>query len=46
MQAVPGEKMNPSRMQMDWMRHWSTKTPNTKSVVAPKTERGTYADAC
>ncbi len=46
MQAVPGEKMNPSRMQMDWLRHWSTKTPNTKSVVAPRTERGTYADAC
>ena len=46
MQAVPDETMNPSRMQMDWMRHWSTKTPNTKSVVAPKTERGTYADAC
>ncbi|HWM75850.1 MAG TPA: hypothetical protein VNQ53_19025 [Nocardioides sp.] len=46
MQAVPGKRMNPSRMQMDWMRHWSTKTPNTKSVVAPKTDRGTYAGAC
>jgi hypothetical protein len=46
MQAVPDATMNQSRMQMDWLRHWSTETPNTKSVVAPRTERGTYADAC
>ena len=46
MQAVPEATMNPSRMQMDWLRHWSTETPNAKSVVAPRTERGSYAGAC
>ena len=46
MRAVPGEKMNPSRMQMDWLRYWSLKSPNTKSTKAPRTTRGTYKGAC
>ena len=46
MRAVPGAVMNPSRMQMDWLRHWSLDTPNTKSTKAPRTKRGTYEDAC
>jgi hypothetical protein len=46
MQAVPDATMNPSRMQMDWLRHWSLDSPNTKSTKAPRTERGTYDDAC
>jgi hypothetical protein len=46
MQDVPGETMNQSRMQMDWLRHWSTETPPTKSVAAPRTNRGTYDAAC
>ena len=46
MQAVPDATMEPSRMQMDWLRYWSLDTPNTKSTKAPRTKRGTYDDAC
>ncbi len=46
MRAVPGETMNPSRMQMDWLRHWSLESPNTKSTKAHRTTRGTYKGAC
>ena len=46
MQDVPGRHMNESRMQMDWLRHWSTETPNTKSVDAPRTSRGGHDGAC
>ena len=38
--------MNRSRMQMDWLRYWSTKTPNTKSVVAPEATQKVYPAAC
>jgi hypothetical protein len=46
MRAVPGARMNPSRMQMDWLRHWSLKSPNTKSTKAPRTKLRSYPDAC
>jgi Glycosyl hydrolases family 16 len=46
MQAAPDAAMNPSRMQMDWLRHWSLDKPNEKSVAAPRTTRGTYKAAC
>ena len=46
MQDVPGKTMNRSRMQMDWLRHWSTKTKPTQSVAAPRTNRDTYDAAC
>jgi hypothetical protein len=46
MEAVPGQAMNQSRMQMDWLRHWGADTKHTKSVAAPRTKRGTYDDAC
>lgn len=46
MQAVPDATMEPSRMQMDWLRYWSLDAPNTKSTKAPRTDHGTYKDAC
>ncbi len=46
MRAVPGATMNPSRMQMDWLRHWSLDSPNKKSTKAHRTKRGTYKGAC
>ncbi|NUR09555.1 MAG: family 16 glycosylhydrolase [Nocardioidaceae bacterium] len=46
MKAVPGKVMNQSRMQMDWMRYWTTDTPNTRSIRAPRTDRSTFGKAC
>ncbi|MGH3510356.1 MAG: hypothetical protein ACRDPI_09025 [Nocardioidaceae bacterium] len=46
MQATPGVRMNRSRMQMDWMRFWTTETPDTKSIKAPRTQLTTYQRAC
>jgi hypothetical protein len=46
MEAEDGEAMNQSRMQMDWLRHWSADPKPTKSVDAPRTRRGTYDGAC
>jgi hypothetical protein len=46
MQAVPGQTMNQSRMQMDWMRYWNAGSPSKKSVAAPQTTQTTYAGAC
>ena len=46
MLAVPGETMNPSRMQLDWLRHWSLEAPNTLSVEAPETTLATHDGAC
>lgn len=46
MKAKKGQRMNPSRMQMDWMRYWSMRAPNEKSIKAPQTEKSTFADAC
>lgn len=46
MVGEPGKKMNRSRMQMDWVRYFTLRKPNTKSIDAPQTERGTFADAC
>ena len=46
MRAVAGERMNQSRMQMDWLRYHTLRRPNTKSIKAPRPTRQTYADAC
>jgi hypothetical protein len=46
MQARDGRKMNVSRMQMDWIRHWSLEAPNDLPVDAPPTRQGTYGKAC
>jgi hypothetical protein len=39
-------RMNPSRMQMDWLRYFTLRKPNSRSVQAPLPRTGSYADAC
>ena len=46
MQAKKGKRMNPSRMQMDWLRYWTLRKPNQKSTAAPRLVKGTYDKAC
>lgn len=46
MEARRGQTMNKSRMQMDWLRHWSADPRPTKSVAARRTVRRTYGAAC
>lgn len=46
MQAKQDRSMNISRMQMDWVRHWSLEAPNTMSVDAPPTRTGVYKKSC
>ena len=46
MEAKPDRVMNISRMQMDWVRHWSLEAPNTLPVDAPPTRVGVYNQAC
>lgn len=46
LQAVAGETMNPSRMQLDWVRHWSLAAPNTLPVEAPAMRLATHDGAC
>ena len=46
MEAKPDRTMNISRMQMDWVRHWSLEAPNTLPVDAPPTTAGVYNKAC
>lgn len=44
--AKPGARMNPSRMQMDWVRYYTLQRPNARSIRAPQAHRSTYAGAC
>jgi hypothetical protein len=46
MEAKPDRVMNISRMQMDWVRHWSLEAPNLQPVDAPPTRAGVYGQAC
>jgi hypothetical protein len=46
LKAVPGQAMNPARMQMDWLRYWSLAKPNDRSVSAPAPRLGTFPQAC
>lgn len=46
MEAEDGKRMNQSRMQMDWLRYWTLRKPNTKSTDAPSPKLGTYKDTC
>ncbi|WGL53185.1 family 16 glycosylhydrolase [Nocardioides sp. BP30] len=46
LQATQGERMDPARMQMDWLRYWTLRKPDTKSTAAPRPHKTTYADAC
>lgn len=44
--AVPGARMNPARMQLDWLRYWTLAKPDDRSVSAPAPRLGTYPKAC
>ena len=46
MEAKPDRAMNISRMQMDWVRHWTLEAPNTLPVDAPPTREGVYSKSC
>ncbi len=46
MKAVPGRRMSSSRMQMDWIRHFSLKSHNKKSIRAPHANAGRYRGGC
>ena len=46
MEAKPDRPMNVSRMQMDWVRHWTLDAPNTLPVDAPPTRGGVYNKSC
>ncbi len=44
--GVKGKRMNPSRMQMDWVRYYSLERPNAKSIKAPRTRRASFHPGC
>lgn len=44
--APAGARMNPGRMQMDWVRYYTLERRNARSIQAPQATRGTYAGAC
>lgn len=44
--AVAGATMNKSRLQVDTVRYFTLKSPNDKSIKAPRPTRGTYGRAC
>jgi hypothetical protein len=46
LRAKKGTTMDPARMQMDWMRYWSMRAPNEKSIKAPQLELSTFNGAC
>ncbi|MCW2775824.1 MAG: hypothetical protein JWN91_4150 [Nocardioides sp.] len=46
MEGVDGKRMNQSRMQMDWLRYWTLRKPNTRSTKAPETTHGTFKGGC
>ncbi len=46
MEAKPGRTMNVSRMQMDWVRHFSLAAPDALPVEAPPTQAGVFNKGC
>jgi hypothetical protein len=46
MQGLAHQRMDRSRMQMDWLRYWTLKNPDAKSTAAPRPAAGTYRQAC
>ena len=44
--ADAAENLYPARMQMDWMRYWSMRAPNEKSIKAPQFELSTFNGGC
>ncbi len=41
-----GARMNPGRMQMDWLRYYTLARHNARSIQAPHATKGTFARAC
>jgi hypothetical protein len=46
LQAVPGATMNDSRLQVDTVRYFTLKSPNDKSIRAPRARKGSFRRAC
>ena len=46
LRAIAGKSMHPARMQMDWMRYWSMRAPNERSITAPPFELSKFPQAC
>jgi hypothetical protein len=46
MVATKGRRMNPGRMQMDWVRYYTLARRNARSIDAPPAHRGTFDGAC
>lgn len=46
MVAEKGARMNPGRMQMDWVRYYTLERRNARSIAAPQAHRRTYPGAC
>ena len=46
LEATPGKRMNPGRMQMDWARYYTLERKNAKSIAAPQLSRRTYRSGC
>jgi hypothetical protein len=44
--AVKGKRMNPARMQMDWVRYYTLERDNAKSIKAPRAQRGSFDASC
>jgi len=44
--AQGGHRMDPGRMQMDWVRYYSLQRKNARSIDAPAMQRSSYAAAC
>ena len=44
--AAHGATMNPSRMQMDWVRYYTLKRPDARSTKAPPMRRSSVRSAC
>ena len=46
MTGVPGQRMRETWLQMDWVRYYSLKRPNARSVKANAMAMTTYAGGC
>jgi hypothetical protein len=45
-EAEGGGRMNDSRLQADWVRYYTLKRPNAKSIKAPQMDRKRYRQGC
>ena len=46
MVAPPGARMNPGRMQMDWVRYYTLERKNAQSISAPQATQSSNDSAC